>query len=121
MERRWSPRKKRVRQGYDLSVLRRLARDGWVRRRGLSLTTHPAVRVARGGALGGCYALARGVPVAGAASVLGVRYDSPLVRATALLALLVVLLQLPPFRDALTLIEIGVDGLVRMVRGKSAT
>ena len=59
--------------------------------------------------------------VAGAASVLGVRYDSPLVRATALLALLVVLLQLPPFRDALTLIEIGVDGLVRMVRGKSAT
>ena len=60
---------KLVRQGYDLGVLRRLARDGWVRRRGLSLTTHPAARVARGGALGGCYALARGVPVAGAASV----------------------------------------------------
>ena len=58
--------------------------------------------------------------VAGVASALGLRHQSPLVRATALLALLIVLLQLPPFRDALTLIEIGADGLLRMVRGVSA-
>jgi len=40
-----------VPQGYDLRVSPRLGRDGWAQRRGLSLTTPPEARVARGAAL----------------------------------------------------------------------
>ena len=68
----------RVCQGYDLGVLRRSARDGWVRRRGLSLTTPPAARVARGGALGGFWVFPRRRPLrawGGVGSALVLRVD----------------------------------------------
>ena len=47
-----------VRQGYEVGVTRRSVCDGWARRRGLSLSTPPAARVARGGSLGA----SRGLP-----------------------------------------------------------
>ena len=50
-------------QGYELRVSRRLGRDGWAQRRGLSLTTPPAARVARGGALGGFWVSPRRRPL----------------------------------------------------------
>ena len=52
-----------VPQGYELRVSPRLGRDGWAQRRGLSLTTPPAARVARGGALGGCWVFPRRRPL----------------------------------------------------------
>ena len=52
-----------VRQGYELGVTRRSVCDGWARRRGLSLTTPPAARVARGGGLGGFWVFPRRRPL----------------------------------------------------------
>ena len=52
-----------VPQGYDLRVSPRLGRDGWAQRRGLSLNTPPAARVARGAALGGFWVSARRRPL----------------------------------------------------------
>ena len=52
-----------VRQGYELGVTRRSVCDGWARR--LSLTTPPAARVARGGALVGVWDFCAATPVAG--------------------------------------------------------
>ena len=51
-------------ESYELRVLH-LGRDGWAQRRGLSLTTPPAARVARGGALGGFWVFCAATPVAG--------------------------------------------------------